>query len=428
VYDTVLERLKGLHPKVIDLALDRIERLLVALDGPDHRLPPVVHIAGTNGKGSTVAYLRAMFAATGRTAHAYTSPHLVRFAERIEVAGKIISDAELTAVLEECERANAGQPITFFEITTAAAFLAFARHPADVCLLETGLGGRYDATNVLAHPALTVLTPISLDHQAFLGNTVAAIAGEKAGILKEGTPCVCAAQPPEALEVIVAQAKALTVPLLVEDRDWSVEATADGLKLTMGERRLTLPRPALLGPHQLHNAGLAAACAVVLGETGSVPPLSDVAIGTGLRTAKWPARLQRLTKGPLPIMMPDGWELWLDGGHNPSAGHALAAMARHWSDRPLDLLVGMLNTKDSRGFLEPLAPYVRAMRTVAIPGEENSLSAEQTAATAVAEGIVARPADSAGVAVAELTQQSGPARLLICGSLYLAGSILADNG
>lgn len=420
--DAVLERLKTLHPKVIDLALDRVERLLAALDRPDRKLPPVVHIAGTNAKGSTVANLRAMAEAGGKKVHAYTSPHLVRFAERIYLAGQTIGDDTLTALLEECEAKNGGQPITFFEITTAAAFLAFARTPADLCLLETGLGGRVDATNVLPKPALTVLTPISLDHQAFLGDSVAAIAGEKAGILKPGVPCVCSVQPPEALAVIEARAQELGAPLYVQDRDWSVRETAGGILVRFGDHSLHLPQPVLIGPHQIGNAGLAVAAACVLG-------LSEEAIAHGLRRAQWPARMQRLTKGPLVEALPEHWELWLDGGHNPAAGDALAAMARgHWSDRPLYGVVGMLNTKDSQGFLGPLGPYLAELRTVAIPGEANSLSAEDVAAAAKAQTLNAQPSASVAEAVATLAKRHGPARLLICGSLYLAGHVLAENG
>jgi len=373
--DAVLERLKGLHPKVIDLALDRVERMLAALGNPQRSLPPVVHLAGTNGKGSTTANLRAMAEAAGQKVHAYTSPHLVRFAERIRVAGQIIGDEALTGLLEECERRNDGSAITFFEVTTAAAFLAFARTPADLCLLETGLGGRVDATNVVERPALTVLTPISLDHQAFLGETIAAIAGEKAGILKPGVACVCAAQPPEALAVIEARARELGAPLYLEGRDWSVTETA----FVMGDKRLAMPRPALAGAHQIHNSGLAAACAVLLG-------LPDQAILAGITRTEWPARLQRLTQGPLVAMLPAGWELWLDGGHNPAAGEILADWAKTQADLPLRAVVGMLNTKDSQGFLAPLAGQVQDLRTVAIPGEPNSLSAEEVAAKPIATG------------------------------------------
>ena len=420
--DTVLERLKSLHPKVIDLALGRVERLLAALDHPELALPPVVHIAGTNAKGSTVANLRAMAEAAGQRVQAYTSPHLVRFAERIYLPDGIIAEEALTALLEECEVKNGGEAITFFEITTAAAFLAFSRARADLCLLETGLGGRVDATNVLDKPALTVLTPISLDHQSFLGDTVAAIAAEKAGILKPGVPCVCSAQPPEALAVIEACAKELNAPLYLQDRDWSVRETAGGIFVRFEQHSLHLPQPALIGPHQIGNAGLAVAAACLLG-------LSDEAIAHGLRQARWPARMQHLAKGPLAAALPHGWELWLDGGHNPAAGEALAAMARsHWSDKPLYGVVGMLNTKDSQGFLGPLGPYLAEVRAVAIPGEANSLTAAEVTAAAKARTLNAQPSASVAEAVSLLAKRHGPARILICGSLYLAGHVLAENG
>ena len=420
--DAVLERLKGLHPKVIDLALDRVERLLAALGHPERALPPVVHLAGTHGKGSTQATLRAMAEAAGQRVHAYTSPHLVRFSERIRVAGRIIDDAALTTLLEECEARNGGAPITFFEITTAAAFLAFARTPADLCLLETGLGGRVDATNVLERPALTVITALSLDHQAFLGETLAAIAAEKAGILKAGVPCVCAAQPPEAMAVIEARAQALQVPLYRQDRDWSVCETETGLLFTHRDERLALPPSALTGPHQVQNAGLAVMAARLLG-------LPAAALARGLRQVQWPARLQRLRHGPLAALLRPDQELWLDGGHNPAAGEALADFIRRtWSDRPVRAVVGMLNTKDSQGFLLPLARHLAEARTVTIPHEANSLEAGAVAATARAAGLKAHPAASVAEAAAQLAQAPGPARLLICGSLYLAGHVLAENG
>jgi dihydrofolate synthase/folylpolyglutamate synthase len=424
VLDATLDRLKTLHPKVIDLALDRVLKLLAALDHPERCLPPVVHVAGTNGKGSTLAYLRAITEAAGRKAHVYSSPHLVRFAERIRLAGRIIDDPFLDAILTECETKNGSNPITFFEITTAAAFLAFARCPADLCLLETGLGGRYDATNVIERPLLTLLTPISLDHQAFLGETVAAIAREKAGILKPGVPCLSAHQDPEALAVIADQAAALGVPLFVEDLDWHVQPTSDGFRFSFRGQEITLPLPALPGEHQLHNAGLAVAAALSLKGHFDFDPIH---LATGLQRAEWPARLQRLTWGPLTALMPSGSELWLDGGHNPSAGQALGHFIKnHWHDRPLDLVAGMLDNKDSHGFFAPLAPLVHRMKGVAIPGEPRSLSAEQVSAVARSEGLPADPATSVAEALAYL----GPAvgRVLICGSLYLAGSVLAENG
>ncbi len=418
--DAILERLKHLHPKVIDLALDRVLDLLAALDDPHRALPPTIHIAGTNGKGSTLAYLRAMAEAAGRTAHVYISPHLVRFSERITVASREIGEDALTALLEECERRNETRPITFFEITTAVAFLAFARTRADVCLLETGLGGRYDATNVLDKPAASLIASISLDHQAFLGDTITQIAREKAGIMKPGVPALSVAQVPEAMAVLEAEAAWLGAPLLVEEKDWHIEPRGEGLRFSMGAKDYDLPCPALPGRHQWHNAGLAAAAALTVG--------GDFDLVGGLRTARWPARLQRLTRGPLVDLLPDGWELWLDGGHNPGAGEILADhVRRQWSDKPLHLAVGMLNTKDSSGFVDPLAGLVAGGATVAIPGEVNSLSAEEMALKAKDAGLTLQPASSMADAIRRIASGSGPARLLICGSLYLAGTVLAEN-
>jgi dihydrofolate synthase/folylpolyglutamate synthase len=418
--DLILERLKKLHPKVIDLVLDRTLALLEDFGRPQNQLPPVVHVAGTNGKGSTLAYLRAMTEASGRTAHVYISPHLVRFAERITVASKEISEEALTALLEECEAVNKGRPITFFEITTVAAFLAFSRTPADLCLLETGLGGRYDATNVVKRPALTLITSISLDHQAYLGDSLAAIAGEKAGIIKPDVPCLSVKQPPEAMGVIREQARLLGAKLLVEGEDWEVKTGPAGLHFSMGGKSWDLPPPALPGRHQWQNAGLAMAAAQLL---PFKLPLQE-----GLRRARWPARLQKLTHGPLAAMLPEGWELWLDGGHNPGAGQALADhVSAQWRDKPLDLVVGMLNTKDSTGFVDPLAPLVRGGAAIAIPGEANSLTAGEMAKKAAAAGLSLPAADSLEQAIRSLVRHQKPGRLLICGSLYLAGSVLTFN-
>ncbi|MBM3952392.1 MAG: bifunctional folylpolyglutamate synthase/dihydrofolate synthase [Rhodospirillales bacterium] len=424
----ILERLTRLHPKVIDLSLGRIERLLGRLDEPHLKLAPVVHVAGTNGKGSTVAFLRAMLEAAGRRVHVYTSPHLVRFNERIRVGGAIIGDAELSALLEECETANAGEPITFFEITTAAAFLAFARAPADVVLLETGLGGRLDATNLIPRPAACAITPVSMDHQFYLGNTLAKIAGEKAGILKAGTPCAVAAQNLEAFAVIDERARAVGADLFLERRDWTMTRRENGLGYADGEGRFALPLPALPGAHQTGNAGLAVAALRLLARSGI--SVADTAIAEGLTRVEWPARLQRLTRGPLVAALPPGWELWLDGGHNPAAGEALAAHAAQWArERPMYLVFGMINTKDIAGFLAPLAPFARSARALAIPNEANAVPAETLAQAARGLGLAAETAPDAAAAVAALAARAPePARVLICGSLYLAGTILADNG
>jgi dihydrofolate synthase / folylpolyglutamate synthase len=422
--DRVLERLGRLHPKLIDLSLGRVERLLAALGNPQDHLPPVVHVAGTNGKGSTIATLRACLEAGGYRVHAYTSPHLVRFHERIRLTGQLIEEGALIALLEECERANDGAPITYFEITTAAAFLAFIRTPADILLLETGLGGRLDATNVIGRPAVTAITPISLDHQAFLGDTVAKIAGEKAGILKAGAPAVIGPQPLEAEAVIKARASGLGAPLLRWQREWCCETAGNGMRFSGEHWRLDLPRPSLLGAHQIANAGVAIACLEQL----QAFPVSSDAVAKGLLHIEWPARLQRLTRGPLVEMMPAEWEVWLDGGHNPGAGMILADVVANWRDRPLYLVVGMMNTKDAAGFLAPLAPYAKELAGVTIPGEENPLPAEVIAASAGSVGVPATSGASVDAALARFISESTRGRVLICGSLHFAGTVLAENG
>ncbi len=417
----VLARLTRLHPKLIDLSLGRMERLLVKLGNPERRLPPVIHIAGTNGKGSVTAYLRAIAEAAGLSAHVYTSPHLVRFNERIRVAGRELSDAELVAVLEACESANGDEPITFFEATTAAAFLAFAQTPADLCILEVGLGGRLDATNVLERPAVTAITPVSIDHVQYLGDTLTAIAGEKAGILKPEVPAVIGLQQPEALEAIERRATDLSAPLFRAGREWSIARTPDGFTWTSGPRTYSLPTPALIGEHQTDNAALAVACMDRLAH----PSIDAGAISRGLQAAVWPARLQRLQQGALFDLLPPGWELWLDGGHNPAAGQMLAShAAAQWMDMPTHVVVGMLDTKDAENFLRNLGHFAASVRTVAIPEADASLSAEALAAAAATAGIDARPSPSVTEAIREIVGSPGPARLLICGSLYLAGWVL----
>ncbi|HXP05873.1 MAG TPA: folylpolyglutamate synthase/dihydrofolate synthase family protein [Stellaceae bacterium] len=427
--EAVLARLGGLHPKRIDtidgstLSLDRIERMLALLGNPQDTLPPVIHVAGTNGKGSTVATLRACLEAAGYRVHTYTSPHLVRFSERIRVAGELIDDDALAAGLEECERANAGGTITFFELVTAVAFLAFSRVPADFALLEVGLGGRLDTTNVIRHPAVTAITPVSLDHQAFLGPTIAAIAGEKAGIIKPGVPVVVGPQGDEAEAVIETRAAEIGAPICRWRQEWRCDAIGAGMRYE-GERwTVDLPLPSLPGAHQIANSGVAIACLEQL--TGA--SLTQAAIAEGLRNIDWPARLQLLRRGPLVEMMP-GWELWLDGGHNPAAGEVLAAVASGWRDRPLDLVVGMLNTKDAGGFLRPLAKFTRSLHAVTIPGEENPLPAAAIAATARTAGIAAKEAETVNAALADIKTADKAGRVLICGSLHFAGVILRDDG
>jgi len=422
--EPILARLVGLHPKLIDLSLGRILRLLAALGHPERRLPPVIHVAGTNGKGSVAAFLRAILEAHGKRVHVYTSPHLVRFNERIRVAGGIIDDAALAAALTRAERANAGEAITFFEITTAAAFLLFAETPADVAVLEVGLGGRLDATNVVERPAVTAITPVSIDHTDFLGATLEEIAGEKSGILKPATPAVIAAQEEAAEQVIAARAMLLSAPLFRYGREWQVEPAATGFRYS-GGCTLELPPPALPGAHQFGNAGQAIACLEHLPGFA----LDARAVARGLAAVEWPARLQRLTRGPLVKALPSGWELWLDGGHNPGAAQALARHLARWGDRPLHLIYGMLASKDAAGYLAPLAPYVAGLEGVTIPGEANAMSADAAAAAARAAGIDAAPAAGPLAALTRIIADAdGPARVLICGSLYLAGQVLRDNG
>jgi dihydrofolate synthase/folylpolyglutamate synthase len=418
--DRVLERLMSLHPKVIDLTLDRVERLLAALGHPERRLPPVVHVAGTNGKGSTIAMMRAGLEAAGRRVHVYTSPHLARFHERIRLAGRLIDEDRLIALLETCEAANGGAPITFFEITTAAAFLAFAEDPADVVLLEVGLGGRLDATNVIDRPRLCVITPVALDHQQYLGDTLGAIAFEKAGIMKRGVPCVVGPQAAEAWDVIVDHAGTVCAPLVAEGQDWQVWEEHGRLAFQDGTGLLDLPRPALIGAHQVANAGAALAALRRL-------DLNEAACAAAMTGAEWPARLQRLREGPLVAAAGDA-ELWLDGGHNPAAGQALAEALGRLPPRPLHLIVGMLRTKDVAGFLRPLAARAGSLTGVEIPGESATLSADETVAAARAAGIEATPAQGVAEAIAAIVTRAPDCRILICGSLYLAGRVLRENG
>ena len=422
--DTVLERLTRLHPKLIDLSLDRVERLLERLGSPHQKLPPVVHVAGTNGKGSVIAFLHACLQAAGYRAHVYTSPHLVRFNERIVLGGTAISDEALVPILEECEDTNRDDLITFFEITTVAAFLAFARHQADIVLLETGLGGRLDATNLIDAPVLTVLTPISIDHQQFLGETLAEIAHEKAGILKPGVPCIVAKQSADVFDVIQNQAAALEAPLICEGPNFSVHDMDDHLLVEQQNKTGRFPLPALIGAHQHQNAATAIAGLDHL-EGFAV---DEAAIAEGVRAVKWPARLQRLAQGPLVERLPRGWELWLDGGHNEAAGHVLADYMRTWTDRPLYLVFGMLNSKSPGPFLSPLRAGVSGLQAVAIPGVQASWTAAEAAAAARDQNIQASPADSVTAALEAIAKsKSEPARVLICGSLYLAGAVLKEN-
>lgn len=418
--DVILERMMALHPKVMDLTLDRMFRLLEALGNPQEKLPPVIHLAGTNGKGSTQAMIRAGLEAAGKTVHAYTSPHLARFHERIRLAGQIIDEDALTAVLDECYAANDGKMITYFEITTAAALHAFARTPADFTLLEVGLGGRLDATNVTDKVALSVITPVSLDHQQYLGETLAEIAGEKAGIIKRGVPCVVGPQDEAGLDVIEAAAARKGAPLLAYGQHWHVGVEAGRMVYQDERGLLDLPMPNLLGAHQVQNAGAALAALRHFG-------IDAAACEAAVTQAYWPARMQRLKTGPLVEIAGDA-ELWLDGGHNAAAGHALAAVLAQGGARPTHLICGMLNTKDVTGYMRPLAQHVQTLHAVSIPGEAATLSAEETANAARAVGIEAIEAENVTSALREIVASDPQARVLICGSLYLAGAVLRQNG
>jgi dihydrofolate synthase / folylpolyglutamate synthase len=418
--DVILERMMTLHPKIIDLTLGRVERLLAVLENPERRIPPVVHIAGTNGKGSTQAMIRAGLEVGGDRVHAYTSPHLARFHERIRLAGEVISEPALTTLLDECVQANGPDEITFFEITTCAAFLAFSRVPADWTLLEVGLGGRLDATNVVEHPRLTIITPVSLDHQAYLGDTVAAIAGEKAGIIKRGVPVIVGPQTEDGLAVIEAKAARMGAPVLAFGQHWHCFEDRGRMVFQDEAGLLDLPLPNLPGPHQIQNAGAALAALRHLGR-------DEAACEAAVTLAFWPARMQRLRQGPLVEMAPKV-ELWLDGGHNPAGAEAVAATLARMPRRETHLICGMLNTKDVAGYMTPLAAQVTQLHAVSIPGEKNTLPGEVTRDAARAAGIEAVVVDSVADALASIVSKAPEARVLICGSLYLAGSVLRENG
>ena len=416
--EAIIERLHSLHPKLIDLSLGRMQACLDALGNPERRLPPVIHVAGTNGKGSTCAFLRAIAEAAGLRVHVYTSPHLVRFHERIRLAGALVSEEALAEALEHVERVNAGEPITVFEVTTAVAFHLFATVPADLLVLEVGLGGRFDATNVVDRPAATAITSISMDHMDFLGDTLAKIAFEKAGIIKHSVPCATGAQAAEVLAVLEGVAAERGAPLLRRGRDWDVSYQPDaGLTWSDAATRIATPPPGLPGPHQADNAGIAIAALRAWNPLW----LTEAAIVEGVARAEWPGRMQRLT-GRLAALLPAGWELWLDGGHNAGGGLAIAAhLAQAFADRPTHLLVGMKGGKQSDAFLGPIIPLATSLWAVAEPGQHLAMPVE---AIVAASGGIARIGGTLDQALRAVPKDGPPARVLICGSLYLAGEAL----
>jgi len=431
--DSIVARLTALHPKRIDLSLERMWRILAALGDPQRRLPPVIHVAGTNGKGSTIAFMRAILEAAGLRVHVYTSPHLVRFNERFRLGaereGRLVSDEELADALAECERVNAGAPITVFEITTAAALLLFARNAAHVLLLEVGLGGRLDATNVIDRPLASVITPVSFDHAEHLGDTLGKIAAEKAGILQPAVPAIVAAQPREALAAIERVAARAKAPVKIAGEDWTATEERGRLVYQDAAGLLDLPAPKLYGRHQFENAGVAIAALRTVGEI----ELAPIAFEVGMAKAEWPARMQRLAHGRLLALCPPGSELWLDGGHNADGARAVAnalADLEERVSRPLVLVIGMLSSKDCESFLKNFTGLARRVVAVPIPRQEKSFSADAIADAARAVGIPAQSEgdlDTALTAIGRFALEPAP-RILIAGSLYLAGAVLDANG
>ena len=423
--EAALERLAELHPKLIDLGLDRSYALLERLGNPHLSMPPAIHMAGTNGKGSTLAFLRAMAEAGGMTAHCYTSPHLVRFHERIRLAGALIDDAGLADLLEEVEACNGDDPVTFFEVTTAAAMLAFARLPADLTLLETGLGGRLDSTNVLPDILAAVITPIARDHEHFLGGTLTAIAREKAGIMRQGRPVLTAAQDPEVMAVLEAEAERIGATLMREGNEFTISTLETGLRVSCNGRTAVLPQPGLIGDHQKQNAGLAAATLMLVR-----PDLDDGALSRGAAAAVWPGRVQHLSHGKLKDMLPDGMPLWLDGAHNAHGAAALCHSLNQISDQPWVLVCGALNTRPPAEFLKPLAAHVNHAVALTIPDQPAALNAGEMVAAAHDTGISAETAtgiiDAIEKAATRAERNGGG--IIIAGSLYLAGHVLAENG
>jgi len=429
----VIARLSALHPSRIDLDLERMHRLLERLDHPERKLPPVIHVAGTNGKGSTIAYLRAILEAAGLRVHTYTSPYLVRLNECFRLGraggGALVGDDELCGALEHCERANAGAPITIFEIETAAAFCLFARHQADVVLLEVGLGGRLDATNVVDTPLATVIAPVGMDHTEFLGDTLTKIAGEKAAIIKRNAPVICAEQPTEAMAVIEAQARRMHAPLVAAGQQWHVNVERGRLVYQDDRGLMDLAAPRLFGRHQFDNAGLAIAALRAI----DAFKIDTAAFEAGIVNAEWPARMQRLASGALVDQAPSASEIWLDGGHNADGGRVVAAALGDLEERvprPLVVIVGMMANKDAVAFLANFTGLTRHIIAVQIPDRDSAMRPDRLADAARRLGMRVEISDSVEAALRSLARLAYevPPRILITGSLYLAGHVLSANG
>lgn len=414
--DKILERLLLLHPKIIDLSLDRMLRILEKLGNPQKKIPPVIHVAGTNGKGSTIAYMRSILEAANMSVHVYTSPHLVRFAERIRLSGKLIEEDYLTELLDHCEKVNDDEPITYFEITTAAAFKAFADNPADILILEVGLGGRLDATNVIDHPLATVITPISMDHEQYLGSTLRSIAAEKAGIAKRNCPLLMANQHPDAKAAIIETAKEKGAMLI---NDWKVQLQQERCFI-YGDHNgeIEIPSPALMGPHQVDNAALAIA---TLRHQDHIK-LDIKHFRTGIKTATWPARMQNISNSSYGKLLHKKSMLWLDGGHNPAAA---AIIASSFPETKFILILGMLKAKNLQEYLAKISTQTSEVFGIHIDGED-SYPATEIVKIAWAEGIKAETADNVVDALKKIGHNK-PCTVLICGSLYLSGQVLKDN-
>ena len=421
--DVTIQRLRALHPSKIDFSTGRVERLLATLGNPERRIGKVIHVAGTNGKGSTTAYLRAIGEAAGLKVHVLTSPHLVRFSERIRIAGTLITDEVLASLTDEVEAANEGQPISFHEIATALAFEAFSRTPADLSVIEVGLGGRFDCTNVFEAPAVSVITPVALDHLEILGPELSKIAWEKAGIIKRGRPVVSACQEDEALKPIEHEAERLGAPLTLIGRDIDAYEERGRLVVQFEDRLLDLPPPSLFGRHQFDNAGLAVAAMLTLDD----PRIDEAAIGRGVASTVWPGRFQRLSRGPL-AEQAQGADIWLDGAHNPHGGEALAeAVGRLASrdGRPVTLIVGMFGRKDAAKFFPHFTALAPRVFTTVFQST-SAAPADLLAEAASAAGLNATIADSVEDGLIRALAEPGPApHIIICGGLHFVGDVLA---